>query len=95
MRLNGRCPICNTVYDLQKYRVIGERDHNILTYIQCSHCGSAMLSLMSMNQFGLQAIGLLTDLTGDEVLPFERGDEVTENDVISLHRALEEDQNIF
>ncbi len=94
MRLNGRCPICNTMYDLQKYRVIGERDHNILTYIQCSQCGSAVLSLMSINQFGLQAIGLLTDLTSEEVAKFESIESITQDDVIQLHQMLEDDGNI-
>lgn len=95
MHLNGRCPVCNTMYDLQKFKILAEHEQNVLTYIQCSHCGSALLSLLSMGQQGLQAVGLVTDLTFDEVAAFESGEPVSVDDALKLHEALENDDRII
>lgn len=96
LRMNGRCPICNTMYDLQKFKILAEREQNVLTYIQCSHCGSAILSVLSMQPQGLQAVGLVTDLTSDEVVNFESGEHnVSVDDVVDMHEALDKDQNII
>jgi hypothetical protein len=92
LHLNGRCPVCNTMYDLQKFKILAERDQNVLTYIQCSHCGSALLSVLSMSPHGLQAVGLVTDLTSDEVTQFGQQSVVSSNDVLNLHQSLEDDQ---
>ena len=95
LHLNGRCPVCNTMYDLQKFKIIAERDQNVLTYIQCSSCGSAVLSMLTAGQQGLQAVGLVTDLTLDEVMTFERGEAVSSDDVLKLHDLLEQDKNLI
>ncbi len=95
LRLNGRCPICNTMYDLNRFKILAERDQNVLTYIQCSQCGSALLSLLTMNPQGLQAVGLVTDLSSEEVMNFEQGKAVSTDDVISMHDALERDHDII
>lgn len=95
LHLNGRCPVCNTMYDLQKFRIIAERDQNVLTYIQCANCGSALLSMMTAGQQGLHAVGLVTDQTLEEVVRFERGGPVTADDVLGMHALLERDVNFI
>lgn len=95
LHLNGRCPVCNTMYDLQQFKIIAERDQNVLTYITCASCGSAVLSMLTAGQQGLQAVGLVTDLTLDEVATFEQGGAVVADDVIRLHDLLEHDTNLI
>jgi len=95
LRLNGRCPICNTMYDLQKFKILAERDQNVLTFIQCAQCGSGLLSMLTMTPQGLQAVGLVTDMTSDEVVNFEQGRTVSSDDVVALHTALENNLNII
>lgn len=92
LHLNGRCPVCNTMYDLQKFKILAERDQHVLTYIQCSQCGSALLSVLSMSPHGLQAVGLVTDMNSDEVSQFEQQAAISSNDVLNLHQALEDDR---
>lgn len=91
MRLNGRCPVCSSSYNFQNVRVLGEREQQILTYIQCSHCGSGVVSILTMNPFGLKASGIITDLSADEVVELEESDEVTDEDVLSIHELMESD----
>ncbi len=89
LRLNARCPICNNVYDLQKLRIIGEREQQILAYIDCQNCSTALLSVLSMNPNGMTAQGLVTDLTVDEVVDMDAQRHVKADDVLDLHEFLE------
>jgi len=82
------------MYEANNYTFLAERDQHVLTYVKCSQCGSAILSLLTLNQQGLQAVGLVTDLTSDEVVHFEQSQPVSTNDVLQLHEALEKDRRI-
>jgi hypothetical protein len=93
LRLNVRCPVCNTPYDLQKLRIIGERDQQLLSYIDCGQCSTALLSIMTMNPNGMTAHGLVTDLTLDEVIDWDRVKPVSTDDVLELHQGLEADDH--
>lgn len=95
LRMNGRCPVCNSMYDLQKFKILAEKDQNVLTYIQCGQCGSAVLSMLTMNPQGLQAVGVVTDLSSDEVVNFEQGRPVSTDDVIKVHELLDNDTNLI
>lgn len=96
LRLNVRCPVCGNPYDLQKLRVIGERDQQLLTYIDCGTCSTALLSILSMSPNGMVAQGLITDLTVDEVVNWEELQSVTTDDVLNMHEMLESaDHHLF
>lgn len=92
LKLNARCPVCSNLYDLQKLRIIGERDQQILAYIDCATCSTALLSILSMSANGMIARGLVTDLTVDEVVDSEQWRQVQADDVLDLHEFLDRDQ---
>ncbi|MBI3115658.1 MAG: hypothetical protein HYZ09_04180 [Candidatus Kerfeldbacteria bacterium] len=89
IRLDGRCPICSHNYDFRRLKILGEREQEILTYIDCHHCGGAILSILTISPLGLSATGLLTDLGSDEVLDEDSRRTVTGDDVLDLHTALD------
>jgi len=96
IRLNVRCPICASVYDWQRLRILGERENQVLTYIECGTCQTAVLSILSLGPSGMTAQGLVTDLSLDEVYGFDDRDDVTTNDALAMHEALEsDDQALF
>ncbi|MFC1662713.1 hypothetical protein ACFL04_00925 [Patescibacteria group bacterium] len=90
MRLNGRCPVCSTAYNFQNVRVLGEKDQQVLTFIQCSHCGSGVVSVLSMNPLGLKASGVITDLSAEEIIGLDGADDVTDDDVMDIHEIMTE-----
>ncbi|MFH0952085.1 MAG: hypothetical protein V1838_02735 [Patescibacteria group bacterium] len=94
LRLNGRCPVCQTMYSFQNLRVLGEKDQQVLTYIQCSHCSSGVVSVLSLNPFGLKASGVITDLNADEILELEGADNITDDEVMDIHEVLEDPDTI-
>lgn len=92
LKLNARCPVCSNLYDLQKLRIIGERDQQILAYIDCGTCSTALLSILSMNPNGMTAHGLVTDLSVEEVVDSEAWNQIKADDVLDLHEFLETDK---
>ena len=89
LKLNARCPICGNLYDLQKLRIIGEREQQVLAYIDCTTCSTALLSILSMSPNGMTAHGLVTDLSVEEVVDSEAWNMVKADDVLDLHEFLE------
>lgn len=89
LKLNARCPVCTNLYDLQKLRIIGERDQQILAYIDCPTCSTALLSVLSMSPNGMTAQGLVTDLTVDEVVDMDVRKSINADEVLDLHEFLE------
>lgn len=89
LKLNAKCPICGNLYDLQKLRIIGERDQQILAYIDCGTCSTALLSILSMSPNGMTAHGLVTDLSVEEVIDSEAWRQVQADDVLDLHEFLD------
>ncbi len=54
------------------------------------------MALVLTGGVGVSSVGLVTDLTGDEVLKFRRHDNIQTDDVLSFHQALfASDQNIL
>ncbi|MFH2097211.1 MAG: hypothetical protein ABII24_01525 [bacterium] len=92
LKLNGKCPTCNTPYEFQKLRILAEKDQSVLAYLECGNCATSILSLLQIGINGLQAHALITDLTADEV--FERMDTeqiITSDEIIDFHSYLEGD----
>ena len=95
IRMNGRCPACNTAYDFQRLRILAEKDQSLLTYLECGSCRTAVLSLLQLGALGLSAQVLVTDLTPDEVYRrLDVGRLITSDEVIELHTFLENDNTI-
>lgn len=92
IRLDGRCPVCNTTYDFRRLKILAEREQNLLTYIDCSQCGGAIVSILTISPMGLSALGLLTDLSSEEVLDADSRQSVTSDEVLDFHAALDQDE---
>jgi hypothetical protein len=92
IRFNARCPICQSAYDMQKLKIIGEREQQLLAYIDCAVCSTAMLTIMSIGPTGMTAQGVVTDLSVDEIVNLEDWSKVTTNDVLAVHEMMEADK---
>ncbi len=70
--------------------VLGENGETRLLHVQCRKCQHSILALVLVNQVGASSVGLLTDLTYEDVLNFRTNRLVSINDVIDVHSALED-----
>lgn len=91
-KIISHCPVCNNRYDPVEAKVISERDDSHLVYIKCRNCYAAILAVILANNLGISSIGLLTDLTSDEVIDFKDMMPVNSDDVIALHQFLQQEK---
>lgn len=82
------CPVCGLRYEPLEARVLEESQKSHLVYIKCRHCQSAILALLSASNLGISSIGLITDLSGDDVLKFKKAEAINCDDVIEVHELL-------
>lgn len=95
MRMNVRCPLCGHIYDLQRLKILGERDQQILAYIDCGHCSTGMVSILSVSPNGMTAQGLVTDLSPEEIVDAQDVTPVGHDDVLEIHERLDGNHSNF
>lgn len=87
-RLIAHCPLCQTRYQTSQAQVLAEKEDGYLLHVKCEKCHSGVVALIFANNFGVNSVGILTDLTGDEVLAGNR-EIVTADDVLYMYEQLQ------
>jgi hypothetical protein len=88
LRLVSYCPLCEARYAHGNARLLAEEGETRLIHVTCKKCGGATLSLVLENPSGGSSVGMVTDLTHDDVVRLHRSRKVTTDDVIDVHKAL-------
>ena len=89
LKLVSYCPVCETRYNPMEARMLGQDGETHLLHVQCRKCSNCILALVLVNQAGASSIGLLTDLSYEDVLSFRSNETVSVDDVINVHTYLE------
>lgn len=92
LKLISYCPLCNMQYNPLSAKILDERDDAHLVHVECRRCGSLIVALVLTGGIGISSVGLVTDLTSEDVLKFKDQDKIQTDDVIELHSALEQDE---
>lgn len=87
------CPLCETSYNPLEARILEEQNDAHLLHIQCRSCLNALLALVMVSHMGISSVGLITDLSFDDVLKFKGDATVTSDDVLNVHNMLEDDES--
>ncbi|MFH1508804.1 MAG: hypothetical protein ABIE68_01430 [bacterium] len=87
-RFLSACPLCNTRYEPEEAKIVEEKDDAYLLYTICEKCGSNIVATLTTNSLGVSSIGLVTDLTYEDVVLFKDGDGIFANDVVELYEHL-------
>lgn len=90
LRLVSYCPVCETRYNQMEAKLLGEEGDTRLIYVNCRKCRHSVLALVLVNHVGASSVGLLTDLTYEDVVKFQAAKKVSINDVIDAHHILED-----
>lgn len=93
-KLASQCPVCNAKHTHAETRLLGENDGMKLVYVRCRKCKTSVVAVMFQNAFGITSAGLVTDLSGDEVLKFKDAEPVSGDDVLELYQALQKNQKV-
>lgn len=92
LRVIAACPLCDERYTPLQAHVLDAREGAHLLHLECRHCGGAVVAAVRSDQVGVSSLGLLTDLTSDDVVKFKDAVGTTEpDDVLDLHQLLARD----
>lgn len=86
LKLVSFCPVCESRYNSMEARLLGEQGETRLLHVQCRKCQHSILALVLVNQAGASSMGLLTDLSYEDVIGMRAQRTVSLDDVIDVHR---------
>jgi hypothetical protein len=85
LKLVSYCPVCESRYHPMDAQLLDEDGQTHLLHVRCRKCRSAILAVLLINTVGASSVGLLTDLSYEDVLRARLGGGVTVNDVLDVH----------
>lgn len=88
MRLVSACPLCRRQYSLDEAYIIEEKKGVYLLHTECKKCGSSIVATLVVGKRAVSSMGLVTDLSSDDVEKFRKAPEINCDDVIDMHAML-------
>ena len=88
LKIVSHCPLCQTRHNNIEARILGEDGETHLLHLTCRKCRNSILALVLVNQTGVSSVGLITDLTFEDVVRFRHKSKITVDDVILTHQFL-------
>ncbi len=88
LKVVSACPVCKRRYDPVEARILMEKNDTHLLHMKCQSCSSSVLAVLMSNSAGMSSVGLVTDLSADEVMYFKNAQKVEYDDVITLHKLM-------
>ncbi|USN53163.1 MAG: hypothetical protein H6760_03235 [Candidatus Nomurabacteria bacterium] len=86
----SHCPLCQAFYQPSTSRILVTSEDAHLIHLECTRCGSSVLAIIVASMVGVSSVGLLTDLTAEDVMKFRLGKEIDANDVLDVHEWVQD-----
>jgi len=89
-KLVSLCPLCYAAQPALQAQIIQESNDAELVHVNCNTCQGSVIALIFSTGSLISSIGLVTDLSPQEVSNWQYQAPLNEDDVITLHRVLRE-----
>ena len=80
--------MCNERYDPFQAKMLGANGDSHLWYVMCQNCLNSLMIVVLFGDFGVKSVGVLTDLTFEDVLRFKQTSPISVDDILNLHTTL-------
>ena len=94
LRLISYCPLCNAHYSPTEAKILEQKDGAHLIHVECGNCRSSIVAVVITGSIGISSVGLITDLTSQDVMRFKKKESLNENDVIEAYQTLTPDSDL-
>lgn len=94
LRLISYCPLCSTHYNPGEAEVLEERNGAHLIHVSCRKCESSIVAVIMTGGIGVSSVGLITDLTGKDVVRFKNAKPISSDDVIEAYELTKQYPNV-
>jgi hypothetical protein len=88
IKMVSYCPLCENRQSLTETQVLAENEGAKLVYVQCKKCHTGVVAVVFPNPLGpvgLGSMGIVTDLTPNDIMKFKNHPDVKSDDAIDLH----------
>lgn len=87
LKLISRCPLCSEPYKPFQASIVEEKEEAQLLHIECNKCHSNMVALIVSGHMGLTSVGLITDLTSQDVERFKDAQAISQDQVLDAYQT--------
>lgn len=87
-KLLSVCPHCRAKYEQLDTAIITESKDAELVHVKCRSCQGSLVALLFSTGPLISSIGLVTDLSQEDVVRFQQAKEVSEDDLLACHEWL-------
>src|SRR3990167_4098474 len=95
LKLVSYCPLCENKHNATEAKILDENEGAKLVHIKCKKCYTSVVAIVFQNALGMSSVGVITDLTSEDVMKFRENEDITSDDVLALHEMLNKDQRVF
>lgn len=89
------CPLCSHAYGENQADVILDRDNVHLIHITCPSCKNKLVAILAASPIGMSSVGMMTDLTAEDVIRTQDISPVSEDDVLDFHTLMDKHPQRF
>lgn len=90
-KLLSQCPRCKSDNSNLYTRMIKETAEAQLVHSKCGTCQGSLVAVVFTTGPMVSSVGLITDLSEDDVRRIQKQRPLNENDLIDIHEALQQD----
>ena len=94
-KLITTCPHCQAEFEQLDRTLIHESRTAKLLHVRCRTCQSSLVTLLFSTGPLISSIGLVTDLSREDVVKFQLTTQVSEDDLFALHHWLQQPTAIY
>jgi hypothetical protein len=94
LRWASACPLCSAEYSPEEARIVSEKEGAFLVHTNCKKCGSSVVATLVANQMGLSSVGLVTDLTFDDLCKFKESESISTDDLLQAYQMFQSDDHV-
>lgn len=84
----SKCPQCSRKYRFNKALVLDEDEERTTFHLTCDNCQISTLVFVTVGQYGVVSLGIVTDLDRNEAKYLFRNEAISADHVIDAHQLL-------
>ena len=88
VKLVSACPLCRKQYSSEDAYIVDEQQGVFLLHNTCKNCGSSIVAALVAGSHAVSTMGLVTDMTSEDVKKFKDAEPISCDDVIDCHAYL-------
>lgn len=89
------CPLCDHGYEPYQARILRNKEESQLWYVLCSNCLHGIMLLVTQTDYGINSVGVITDMSDEDVMRLQDQSAVSTDDCITLHQAIDASPELF